>query len=89
MTSLVFSTLGLHYISSLRRGCLHTLARAFFLDAASSGDAVPRLHIGLIACFVDILGALMLFSGDGRDACIEVVVRLLNDSAGLVKFTAD
>jgi hypothetical protein len=65
------SVLGLHYLSSLRRDCLHTLARAILIDSKITPNS-SMIHYELFDQFIELLTALAMFSGDGKIAVIEV-----------------
>lgn len=67
------SVLGLHYLSSLRRDSLHTLARAILLDSKITPNSF-MMHYDLFDQLFELLTALSTFSGDGKIAVIEVYV---------------
>lgn len=69
------SLIGRHYLSSIKREALHVIARALLVDGLT--DTVddltpPRINCDMFAQFFDMLENVVAFSGDGRQAVIEV-----------------
>lgn len=65
------SVLGLHYLSSLKRDCLHMLAKGILIDTKITANG-SMMHYELFDQFIELLSALAMFSGDGKTTVVEV-----------------